>query len=82
MPACKARGSGKRFGVKVPLATRCQSWTAAPADLIVAVDGEPIKTVDDFLNAVEARHPGDQVVLTVIRGGQQMHIPLRLEAGD
>jgi S1-C subfamily serine protease len=64
------------FSYKVPVVDR------SAADLITAVDGEPIKTADDFLNAVEARHPGDQVVLTVIRGGQQMHIPLRLEAGD
>ncbi len=52
------------------------------ADLIVAVDGEPIKTADDFLNAIESKRAGDQVVLTVIRGGQQLHVPLRLEAGE
>ena len=52
------------------------------ADLIVAVDGQPIKTADDFLDAIEAKQPGEQVFVTVIRGGQQMQIPLRLEAGD
>jgi S1-C subfamily serine protease len=52
------------------------------ADLIVAVDGQPIKTAEDFLNAVEAKQPGDEVVLTVIRAGQQQQIPLRLEASQ
>jgi S1-C subfamily serine protease len=50
------------------------------ADLIVAVDGRPIKTADDFLDAVEVKQPGDQVVITVIRAGQQKQIPVRLEA--
>jgi len=51
----------------------------AAADLIVAVDGRPIKTADDFLEAIEAKQPGDQVIITVIRGGQQLNVPLRLE---
>ena len=51
----------------------------AAADMIVAVDGRPIKTADDFLEAVEAKQPGEQVVLTVIRDGQQVQAPLHLE---
>jgi S1-C subfamily serine protease len=50
------------------------------ADLIVAVDGRPIKTADDFLDAVETKQPGEVAVLTVIRAGQQRQVPLRLEA--
>jgi S1-C subfamily serine protease len=54
----------------------------AAADLIVAVDGRPIKTADDFLGAIEVKQPGDQVLITVIRAGQPMQIPLRLEAAE
>jgi S1-C subfamily serine protease len=54
----------------------------AAADMIVAVDGRPIKTADEFLTAVEAKQPGDQVVITVIRAGQQTDVPLRLEAAQ
>ena len=54
----------------------------AAADLIVAVDGKPVRTGDDFLDIIEAKRPGDQVILTVIRGGKQMQIPLRLEAAE
>ena len=49
--------------------------------MIVAVDGQPIKTADDFLNAVEAKQPGQQIVITVIRAGQQLDVPLTLGGG-
>ncbi len=54
----------------------------AAADLIVAVDGRPIKTADDFLEAIEAKQPGDVVAVTVLRAGQPTQVPLRLEAGE
>ena len=50
--------------------------------MIVAVDGQPIKTADDFLDAIEAKQPGDQVTLTVIRAGQQRQVPLDLDAAE
>jgi S1-C subfamily serine protease len=59
---------------------RTRDLTAA--DMIVAVDDRPIRTADDFLDAIEAKQPGDQVTITVIRGGQQKQIPLRLEAAE
>ncbi len=52
------------------------------ADLIVAVDGKPAKTADDFLDAIESHRPGEQAVLTVVRGGQEVQVPLVLEAGE
>ncbi len=52
------------------------------ADLIVAVDGKPAKTADEFLDAIESRRPGEQVALTVIRGNQQIQVPLVLDAGE
>jgi S1-C subfamily serine protease len=54
----------------------------AAADIIVAVDGQPIKTADDFLNAIEVKQPGDQVVITVLRSGRQLQVPLRLEVTE
>lgn len=52
------------------------------ADLIVAVDGKPIKTADDFIDIIESKQPGDTVTLTVIRAGRQLQIPVRLDAGE
>ena len=50
------------------------------ADLVVAVGGQPVKTVDDFLSAVETRSPGDNVLFTVQREGRQLDIPVVLGA--
>ena len=52
------------------------------ADLVVAVAGQPVKTADDFLSAVESRNPGDQVLITVQREGHQLDIPVVLAAED
>jgi S1-C subfamily serine protease len=53
------------------------------ADVIVAVDGQPVRTLDDFLSLVEAKKPGDVAVLTVIREGKaiEVAVTLRAEAG-
>lgn len=52
------------------------------ADTIVAVAGKPVKTVDDFLSAVESRKPGEPVLITVEREGRRLDIPVVLmEAG-
>ncbi|MFZ1932939.1 MAG: trypsin-like peptidase domain-containing protein [Thermoguttaceae bacterium] len=64
-----------------PFVTRYRTANWAAADLIVAVDGHPIKTAEDFLNVVEAKQPGQQVVITVIRAGQQLDVPLTLGSG-
>jgi S1-C subfamily serine protease len=48
------------------------------ADIIVAVDGHPVRTLDDFLSRVEAKKPGEQVVVTIIRAGRKMEVPVRL----
>jgi S1-C subfamily serine protease len=48
------------------------------ADVMVAVDGKPVRTVDDFLNVIESRHPGDEVIVTVLREDRRVDVPLRL----
>ena len=52
------------------------------ADLIVAVDGEKIVTANEFLSLVEAKQPGQEVTITVIRGGREVQVPVRLVAGE
>jgi S1-C subfamily serine protease len=51
------------------------------ADLIVAVDGQPTLTADDFLSAIEAHRPGDTVTITVIREGRRVDVPVTLGQG-
>jgi S1-C subfamily serine protease len=48
------------------------------ADVIIAIDGKPVKSVDDLLNEVEARAPGDQVTVTVVRGGREVEVVVTL----
>ena len=50
------------------------------ADLIVAVGGVAVKNADDFLSQVEARNPGDQVLITVEREGHRLELPVVLAA--
>lgn len=65
-----------------PFIYQYQTIDRSAADLIVGLDGQPVKTADDFLNLLESKQPGDQVVVTVIRGGRQVDVPVRLEAGE
>jgi S1-C subfamily serine protease len=86
-------GPAERAGLHGPKVTRqqkrqgpfvyeYQTIDRAAADLIVAVDGKPAKTADDFLDAIDSHRPGEQVVITVIRGGQEAQVPLVLDAGE
>ena len=86
-------GPAERAGLHGPKVT-WQQWRQGPivykhptvdrsaADLIVAVDGKPAKTADGFLDAIESHRPGEQVVLTVVRSGREVQVPLVLEAGE
>ena len=65
-----------------PFVYEVQSIDRSAADTIVAVDGKLIKTGDDFLDAVESKHPGERIDITVIRGGQQVVVPLVLDAEE
>ena len=48
------------------------------ADLIVAIDGKPVKTYEDLLTEVEAHAPGETVVVTVTRKGKPVKVPVKL----
>ena len=52
------------------------------ADTVVAVDGEKAVTADAFLTLIERHRPGEQAVLTVVRGGQLMDVPITLGSGE
>jgi S1-C subfamily serine protease len=86
-------GAAEKAGLRVPKVVRQTKrqgpivWQAdtvdlSAADLIVGVDGQPVKTADDFLSLIEAKQPGEQVLVHVIREGKEQQIPLRLEAGN
>jgi S1-C subfamily serine protease len=47
-------------------------------DVIVAADGTPVHTMSDVIAAVDAKQPGDDLQLTVLRGGQQHDVTVQL----
>jgi serine protease Do len=52
----------------------------APGDTIVAIDGEPIDSVEDItLKVTYESQAGDDLNFTVIRDGQQLELVVRLE---
>lgn len=55
-----------------------QGWDRSKADLIVAVDGKPVKTLDDMLTEVEKRKPGERCVFTVVREGERLDVGVEL----
>ena len=78
-------GSAERAGLKGPKVTRKRTGPFVveradreSADLIVAVDGDDVKSQDDFLTAIEKKRPGEQVIVTVIREGRRTNIPVTL----
>jgi S1-C subfamily serine protease len=82
-------GPAARAGLRGPQVVKKRrgplSWDTidfAAADLITAIDAEPIKNADDFLTAIESKRPGDRVDLTVVRGGQEFKVPVILGSGE
>jgi len=65
-----------------PFSYQTTTIDRAAADLIVAVDGEKVTDAGDFLAFVEAKRPGEQVIITVIREGRELKVPVRLAAGE
>lgn len=47
-------------------------------DLILAVDGEPVSDMGAVIAAVDAKRPGDEVELTVLRGGEERDVTIEL----
>ncbi|RMF31773.1 MAG: PDZ domain-containing protein, partial [Chloroflexi bacterium] len=48
-------------------------------DVIIAIDGQPVKGMDDLIvYLVKKTEPGQKVVLTVLRDGKEMEIPVTL----
>jgi S1-C subfamily serine protease len=48
------------------------------ADLITAIDGQPVRTLDDFLAAIDAKKAGDKVTFHIVRDGQEMDVVVQL----
>jgi S1-C subfamily serine protease len=49
-------------------------------DIIVAVDGQPVETVDDMMDIMERHKVGDRVTVEVLRNNKRVAIEVTLQA--
>ena len=52
------------------------------ADLIVSVDGQPVKTPDEFLSLIERHRPGERARLGILRDGERVDVTVTLAAEE
>jgi 2-alkenal reductase len=72
-------GPADKAGIKGGSQNTSDPNLQAGGDLIIAADGQPIQTFDTLLSYLYTKKsPGDQVVLTVLRGGQKQDITVTL----
>ena len=60
-------GPAERAGIRV-------------GDVVVAVDGAPVATVDALMRLLSRVGPGATVKVSVVRGGQRLELPATLAA--
>ncbi|MCA9000033.1 MAG: trypsin-like peptidase domain-containing protein [Planctomycetaceae bacterium] len=80
-----AGGPAEKAGVRGPEVTRRGPLLLVDrgkADIIVAVNAEPVGTAAEFLSIIESKKPGDVVELTVLRGDKTIKIPVTLGRDD
>ena len=75
-------GPAARAGLRGPsrvLFTKRGDKVPVGGDVITAIDGKPVDTIDSFLNCLEAKHPGERVSIQVARGKSTLTFPITLE---
>jgi len=74
-------GPAEQAGVLAASQAISSSGLKGGGDLIIAVDGAPVQWFDDLMRyLILNKAPGDTVVLTVLRGDQQVDLTLTLAA--
>ena len=72
------RGSGAaRAGLKPARQSRGR---VILGDIITAIDGRSVETIDDVYLTLERYKAGDTVTLALIRDGEQIQVPVTLTA--
>jgi S1-C subfamily serine protease len=52
-----------------------------PGYVVTAVEGEPVRTLDDLLAIIDAHQPGDRIEVTFDTGGSETSLELPLLPG-
>lgn len=77
-------GPAEVAGIKGPSVTRrglVAIEDRGAADIIVAVNGQPVASAAEFLGYIESKKPGDVVEISVLRKGEVVKVPVKL-GGD
>ena len=77
-PASQAGISGPKLVSYQINGLNVRLMDAAMADVITAIDNQPVKSEDDLLSYIESKKPGDQVTLTILRNKKVLKIPVKL----
>lgn len=51
-------------------------------DIIIAVDGKPVDSVDKLLNRIDSYKVGDTIKITLLRKGEAIEVPITLQPGE
>ena len=57
---------------------RRQFFDRQNADIILKIENKEIRTADDINDLVGERKPGDEIVVTILRGGREAALRVRL----
>jgi S1-C subfamily serine protease len=72
-PAQKAKLHGTGFD---------EDGRRVSGDVVVAIDGQPVRSGNDLYGVLERFKPGDTVTLTYIRGGQREEVKVTLDVSQ
>jgi S1-C subfamily serine protease len=74
------KGPADKAGLKEGSDSASIDGTPVPigADLIIAIDGKPVKSSDDIQSLVTAKKPGDKIKITVVRDGKKRDLEAKL----
>jgi S1-C subfamily serine protease len=77
-PAESAGLVGQKVVVRQQGPFTIQMIDSSHADIITSIDNTAVHTVDDLLSYVEGKKPGQTVVLTILRQGKSIKVPVKL----
>jgi S1-C subfamily serine protease len=71
-------GPAEKAGLRATETDELSGEVTEPGDLIVAADGEPVRSADDVVAAVAGKQPGDTIELELLRGDDRRTVRVKL----
>ena len=71
-------GAAERAGLRAAAAASATGVLPPGGDIVVAIDGKPMGSIEQLAKTIDGYRVGDTVKLTVIRGGNQIEVAATL----